>query len=51
MRKLNKDQTHKTLTRLLSQEVGISAVMAHVAVEHIVGHEWKAGPVGKRKGD
>lgn len=37
------------LTCLLSQEVGISAVMTHIAVEHIIGHEWKAVSVGKMK--
>lgn len=41
--------THKTPTCLFSEKVRVAAVMAHVAVEHIVGHEGKTGPVAEGK--
>lgn len=40
---------HETPTCLFSEKVGVAAVMAHVAVEHVVGHEGKTGPVVKEK--
>lgn len=35
---------HGSPTCLFSEEIGVAAVMAHVAVKHIVGHEGKTGP-------
>lgn len=40
----------ETHTCLFSEKVCVSAMMAHVAVEHIVSHEGKAGPVPREKG-
>lgn len=34
-------------TGLFPEEVGVAAVVAHVAVEHVVGHEGQTGPVGE----
>lgn len=41
---------HGTPTCLFSEEVRVAAVMAHVAVKHIIGHKGKTGPVEKEKG-
>lgn len=37
----------RTLTSLFPEEVGVATVMAHIAVEHIVGHKRKASSVKK----
>ena len=42
--------TKKTPTCLFPEEVCVAAVMAHVAVKHIIGHKGKTGPVEKDEG-
>ena len=40
----------QTRTCLFSEKVGVAAVMAHIAVKHIIGHKGKTGPVETGKG-
>lgn len=40
---------YQTPTGLFPEEVGVAAVMAHVAVKHVVGHKGKTGSVAEEK--